>query len=157
MRLIAASPSFLLLFAGIHAQASVPAHVHELCLKAADYPGCVRAQQGSPVVREKESNNESKKLGNICPNGYAYIADDLCQKVYCDAVQSPLAVKGNDPIIGGKSDWKCGLSWSGMRGELRLGAVGKLRYSSACPPGPPVVGWNSTCEAGGRRGDSYRR
>jgi len=44
-----------------------------------------------------------------------------------------------------------------MRGELRLGAVGKLRYSSACPPGPPVVGWNSTCEKGGRRGASYPR
>ena len=81
MRLIAASPLLVLLFAGIHAEASVPAHVHELCLKAVDYPGCVRSQQGSPLMRESVRNGESTKLGNICPNGYAYISDDICQKV----------------------------------------------------------------------------
>ena len=30
--------------------------------------------------------------------------------------------------------------------ELTLGAVGKLKYTPDCPPGPPVQGWNNICE-----------
>ena len=126
--------------------AEVPRNVHELCLSAADYEGCVRVQGSGSIKRSPGPTQSTTKLGNICPNGYAYIADDVCQKVECRKVSSMVGQHGNDPIVAGKSDWKCTTSWTLFRSELTLGAVGKLKYTPDCPPGPPVQGWNSTCE-----------
>ena len=86
-----------------------------------------------------------------------YISDNICQKVECRKVSSMVGQHGNDPIVAGKSDWKCTTSWTLFRSELTLGAVGKLKYTPECPPGPPVQGWNSTCEAGGSRANTYPR
>ena len=126
--------------------AEAPRDVHKLCLSAVDYEGCVRVQSSRSIKRSPSPSQTTTKRGNICPNGYAYIADDVCQKVECRKVSSLLAWLGNNPIIAGKSNSKCSTSWTLMRSELSLGAVGKLKYTPDCPPGPPVQGWNSTCE-----------
>ena len=57
-------------FRRIHAEASVPAHVHG-CVNRG-LPRLRACQPGSPLMRESVRNGESTKLGNICPNGYVY-------------------------------------------------------------------------------------
>ena len=48
----------------------VTSEIHELCLKAVDYRGCVATQKGTP-----------ESVGNKCPTGYAFIGGGTCQKV----------------------------------------------------------------------------
>ena len=128
----------------IPAQAGVDPEIHKRCSDVKDYAGCVKIQSGkSPSLERK---------GNTCAEGYAYVGDGLCKQVVCElAVMHGLGNK-DDPLIAGKSSWKCpykfvvGFFNSG-RGQLRLGAVTPIGNDSLCPAGEPKIGWNSTCEA----------
>ena len=122
------------------AAGDVAPEIHDLCIKAADYRGCVEAQKGTPEY-----------LGNKCKAGYAYVGAGNCQKVTC----SFTGIGGgdrHDPIVAGKSNWKCGTkinwwSYSGIdRGHLKLGAVSPITQSKDCPSVEPKIGWNSSCE-----------
>ena len=132
-------------------QAAVEPAVHKMCLKASDYLGCVNAHKNvtaSPSAGKVITNSaEGGPIGNQCPEGYAYVMDDVCQRVDCHRSASLFDIgQGHDPIIAGKSTWSCGMTAFQWGGSMRLGALGKIRYTSACPPGPPRIGWNSTCE-----------
>ena len=144
------------------AYAQVDKRIHDRCLSATDYKGCVELQRGNADSIFKKwfpsSTNPKVERGNKCEGGYAYVGKGLCQKVICVQTADPWNPKGNDPLIAGKSDWSCPAGpWRGFlfggnrRGELRLGAADKLKFDSDCPKGPPRIGWNSTCETGGAR------
>ena len=56
------------------AMASVPTEIHERCLTATDYIGCVQAQQGLTNKTSRVINQQGADVaeGNSCPAGYAY-------------------------------------------------------------------------------------
>ena len=56
----------------VSAAGEVAPEIHQLCLQAADYRGCVEAQAGTPEY-----------LGNKCPDNHAYVGEGKCQRVYC--------------------------------------------------------------------------
>lgn len=122
------------------AAGEVAPEIHNLCLQAADYRGCVEAQSGTPEY-----------LGNKCPKQYAYMGAGNCQQVVC----SYTGIGGGDrhnPIIAGKSTWKCGnrinwWSYAGIdKGHLKLGAIASVQQTDDCPSVEPEIGWNSSCE-----------
>ena len=115
--------------------------IHELCLKAVDYAGCVRAQSGEP--------DEPAYSGNKCPANHAYIGDGKCQRVYCDWVG--LGGGHHEPLVAGKSTWRCGNNYNFWKDELqvgvlRLGATVNVEQSNDCPSVGPKIGWKSSCE-----------
>jgi hypothetical protein len=112
--------------------------IHDLCLKAADYRGCVEAQKGTPEY-----------LGNKCPVQHAYVGGGKCQRVYCDWVG--LGGGDHEPLVAGKSTWRCGNNYNFWKDELqvgvlRLGATVDVMQTSDCPSVEPKIGWNSSCE-----------
>ena len=133
------------------AAGDVTSEIHELCLKAVDYRGCVATQKGTP-----------ESVGNKCPTGYAFIGGGTCQKVDC--VYAWWGERGSrgykwwgqksfdrkhDPLIAGKSSWKCPnkFSWGTIRtGVMRLGVSSPVSHSEICPSVEPRIGWNNSCE-----------
>jgi len=125
----------------VAAAGDVAPEIHEMCLKAADYRGCVEAQKGTPEY-----------LGNKCPTGYAFMGSGNCQKVDCVYTwwgRMESIDRKHDPLIAGKSTWKCPTkaSWGVIRtGVMRLGAISSITQSDECPSVEPKIGWNSSCE-----------
>ena len=78
------------------------------------YAGCVKAQSG-----ESEVIGGS---GNACAEGYAYIGEGKCQVVECKYAWHGLGdARGNNPLIGGKSKWRCPYDVLFGNGKLILG------------------------------------
>ena len=122
----------------VSAAGEVDPEIHQLCLQAADYRGCVEAQAGTPDY-----------LGNKCPENHAYVGEGKCQRVYCDWVG--LGGGHHEPLVAGKSSWRCGNNYNFWKDELqvgilRLGATVKVEQTSDCPSIAPQEGWNSSCE-----------
>jgi len=122
----------------IVAAGDIDPKIHEMCIQAADYRGCVEAQAGTPEY-----------LGNKCPSNHAYVGDGQCQRVYCDWVG--LGGGHHEPLIAGKSTWRCGNNYNFWKDELqvgvlRLGGTVKIEKTSSCPSVSPKKGWNSSCE-----------
>ena len=122
----------------VSAAGEVAPEIHQLCLQAADYRGCVEAQAGTPEY-----------LGNKCPDNHAYVGEGKCQRVYCDWVG--LGGGHHEPLVAGKSSWRCGNNYNFWKDELqvgilRLGATVKVEQTSDCPSNAPQEGWNSSCE-----------
>jgi len=63
--------------------ANVNSEVHELCLPAADYLGCVKAMTIKPAdIPSLRLIEGAKELtGNRCPEGYAYAGAGNCREV----------------------------------------------------------------------------
>ena len=56
--------------------------VHKICLTAADYMGCVKAQLGLSTPNEIITNTEtSTSRGNECPSGYDFMGNGYCKAV----------------------------------------------------------------------------
>ena len=122
----------------VTAAGDVAPEIHQLCLQAADYRGCVEAQAGTPEY-----------LGNKCPENHAYVGEGKCQRVYCDWVG--LGGGHHEPLVAGKSTWRCGNNYNFWKDELqvgilRLGATVEVEQTSTCPSVAPQEGWNSSCE-----------
>ena len=120
------------------AAGDVDPKIHEMCIQAADYRGCVEAQAGTPEY-----------LGNKCPSNHAYVGDGQCQRVYCDWVG--LGGGQHEPLIAGKSTWRCGNNYNFWKDELqvgvlRLGGTVRVEKTNNCPSVSPKKGWNSSCE-----------
>ena len=120
------------------AAGDVDPKIHEMCIQAADYRGCVEAQAGTPEY-----------LGNKCPTNHAYVGDGQCQRVYCDWVG--LGGGHHEPLIAGKSTWRCGNNYNFWKDELqvgvlRLGGTVRVEKTNNCPSVSPKKGWNSSCE-----------
>ena len=53
----------------------------------------------------------------------------------------------SDPLLKGKSTWKCPFSPYGGPGAAQINTRVPIQTNSDCPAGEPALGWNSTCEA----------
>ncbi len=127
--------------------------IHNLCIEAKDYAGCVRAMKGdtSPgTIRTINSQGADIAEGNKCPAGMAYIGGGNCQMVRCFYPATDL---GHDQLIAGKKDrsgkdvWGCKYNWLRGAGEMRLvGVATRTSNDTNCPSGEPKLGFNSTCQ-----------
>ena len=131
--------------------------IHNLCVEAKDYAGCVRAMKGdtSPAaIRTINSQGADIAEGNQCPSGSAYMGGGNCQQVQCEyTTAGAIRALGHDSLIAGKKDkngkdvWGCPYKLFLGRGRLRLtGAVLRTTNNSACPTGEPKLGFNNTCQ-----------
>jgi len=133
-------------YSGLVAKAGVDPAIHKLCSDVKDYSGCVDSHSGN--IKTKFKVND---VPNKCKQGYAYVGAGNCQQVTCVNAQGWGMANSDEPLIAGKSNWKCKsklvIGWMNSgRGQLRLGAVGKAIYDPLCPPREPEIGWNSSCE-----------
>jgi hypothetical protein len=130
--------------------------IHQLCIEAKDYIGCVRAMTegtGQADVRSTTSQGADAIEGNQCPAGFAYIGGGNCQEVRCEYNSAGFNALGHDRILGGKKDisgkdvWGCKYSFWHGAGVLRLsGGLTRTSNNPACPEGEPAIGFNSTCQ-----------
>tara|TARA_X000000950_G_scaffold199506_1_gene240246 strand:- start:751 stop:1218 length:468 start_codon:yes stop_codon:yes gene_type:complete len=131
-------------------KANIDRDIAEMCMKAVDFKGCVETISGGSIQKRMSiDQGVSISEGNSCPQGYAYIGESKCQVVRCKYAWHGLGdARGNEPLIAGKSDWKCTFDLLFGNGILRLGAsIVPVTNDSKCPDGNPALGWNSTCEA----------
>jgi hypothetical protein len=147
----------LILLSAAQAKASpkVDPSIHDLCIQAKDYVGCVRAMNGEASFPESSRTITSQGAdvaeGNQCPTGYAYIGGGNCQDVRCE--YGGASSLGHDQLIAGLKDkegkdaWGCNRSFLYGAGVLRLsGAVVRTTNNLSCPPGEPRLGYNNTCQ-----------
>ena len=122
--------------------AGVDPEIHKLCLPAADYIGCVKAQSGnSNQMRITLDEGVALSEGNACPANMAYVGGGTCQRVKCDNSAFGFKLGRHDPLLGGKN-WKCRRG-----GLLELGtATAKAFNNPSCPKEEPKPGWNDTCK-----------
>jgi hypothetical protein len=126
-------------------RAAIPSEIHELCVSAIDYVGCVKAQQGfSDTTRVINQQGADVAEGNACLSGYAYAGGGSCREVIC----SDKHVTHNGVLID--AGWqKCPrvtalfvqLIYPVNWGEN----VQRAFVDPECPSGVPSVGYNSTC------------
>lgn len=122
--------------------ASVPQDIHDRCLIATDYVGCVQAQKGLTESTKRVINQQGADIaeGNSCLAGYAYAGGGNCKKVIC----SDKDLTHNGVLLN--AGWqKCPrvlfvfypVNW----GE----DVQRAFVDPSCPEGTPSLGYNSTC------------
>ena len=128
------------------AMASVPPEIHEQCLKATDYIGCVKAQQGLNEETSRVINQQGADVaeGNSCLSGYAYAGGGSCREVIC----SDTHVTHNGVLID--AGWQKCPRVSALFVQLIYPVnwgenVQRAYVDPECPLGVPSVGYNSTC------------
>jgi len=115
----------VMLGSSAYAQGQVPPDIHQSCLNARDYNGCVKAMLGieEPMQRTVDQTNRPgllAEMGNQCPAGYAYAGGGRCRSVSC----RPMGIFGkNEPQLAGK-----GHSCKGKNLEYGLSGRGSLRW-----------------------------
>ena len=67
------------------AQAEVDPKIHNMCLQAQDYLGCVKAQTTKPteIQNLRLIQGKTELTGNSCPQGYGYSGAGYCTNVIC--------------------------------------------------------------------------
>ncbi len=118
----------LLLATSLPVAANVKGDIHDKCLTAVDYAGCV-----------KVNSEISEVNGNACEPGFAYFGDNTCREVVCTGTVR------HSPILGGKM-WKCNKAGIVLM-LLQPGIPGDMIIDTSCPEGKPEIGWNSTCNS----------
>lgn len=121
----------LVIATSLPAVANIQEDIHQKCVTAADYEGCVNV-----------NSKISKINGNACEPGFAFQGQDTCVEVLCMQGRSQHAA-----IIAGKM-WTC----TKQPGDvfihiLDTGKSSDMIYNFSCPGGKPEVGWNSTCNS----------
>ena len=121
--------------------ANVDPEVHNLCLRAVDYQGCVNAHSGKSNAMEIFNNpGTATSKGNSFPYGYAYIGQGYCAEVICKMGGK------NNPLLAGKK-WKCTPRWGETRANLEPGPKVRIGIDNKCPMDEPKYGWSNTCES----------
>jgi len=130
--------------------AQVDSQIHEKCIKASDYKGCVEILSGAlkerinPGTQNIKLNIDTQVSadGNQCPSEFAYAGAGYCRRVVC--VYAGLFGRGHHPDLAGK----------GMRchkgvGQMQWGEWDKEKVRASvndlCPTTALEVGWNNTC------------
>ena len=126
----------------IAVNAGVDPKVHKLCLPAADYLGCIKAQSSnSNNMRITVDEAVDLLEGNACPANMAYVGGGTCQRVKCNKGAFGIKFGSHDPLLAGKN-WQCKEG-----GLLELGTTtAKAFNDERCPDFPPGRGWNNTCK-----------
>jgi len=130
---------------------AMDAGIHEKCLKAADYKGCVEAL-GGVIVDQIRPSTQNIKLnidtqvsadGNECPGEFAYAGAGYCRRVVCE--YAGLLGMGHHPDLAGK-----GIKCQKGIGQMRWGEWDKEKVRASvnpiCPKIPFEVGYQSTCQ-----------
>ena len=67
------------------AKAEVDPKIHNMCLQAQDYLGCVKAQTTKPteIQNLRLIQGQTELTGNSCPQGYGYSGAGYCTNVIC--------------------------------------------------------------------------
>lgn len=131
-----------LVFSTSSAIASIPPDIHEQCLKATDYIGCVKAQQGLNEQTSRVINQQGADVaeGNTCPAGYAYAGGGSCKEVIC----SDQHLTHNGVLLD--AGWqKCPRAFFVLFPVNWGDDVQRAFVDPKCPSGVPSVGYNSTC------------
>ena len=145
------SVSGLVLMTAISASAQgVDPKVHQMCIEAKDYAGCVRAMTSditSPqVIRNINQRGAVISEGNQCPSGFAYVGSGNCMEVKCQYHRSVTTRSfGHDKRVAGKPGWGCKHSFWYGAGTMTLEGNARTSVNPNCPPGEPKIGYNSTC------------
>jgi len=148
---------FLLLASAllIPAANAVEEDIHEKCLKASDYKGCIEIFSGAikdqikPGTQNIKLNIDTQVTadGNQCPSEFAYAGGGYCRRVICDFVG--LFGAGHHPDLAGK-----GMQCPKGIGQMRWGEWDdeKVRASinPECPDLQLKKGFQNTCQQIGR-------
>jgi hypothetical protein len=136
---------------------AMDAGIHEKCIKANDYKGCVEVL-GGVIIEQIKPSTQSIKLnidtqvsadGNECPGEFAYAGGGYCRRVVCD--YAGIFGMGHHPDLAGKG-MKCQKGIGQMRwGEWDREKV-RASVNPACPQIPFEVGYQSTCQLASFKG-----
>lgn len=126
------------------AQGGIDPALHQRCLEARDYSGCIQSQSNGTA--------EPAPTANACPAGHAYSGAGYCTRVICQTPRGGLLTRmilssdGHDPDLAGKGN-KCPRTGLISRtGSLRWGTdTVKAVFDPKCPSVELVVGWQNTC------------
>ena len=122
--------------------ASVPQEIHDRCVGATDYLGCVQAQQGLSESTSRVINQQGADVaeGNACPAGYAYAGGGNCKKVIC----SDKHLTHNGVLLD--AGWqKCPRAFFVSYPVNWGDDVQRAFVDRSRPLGIPSIGYNSTC------------
>ncbi len=111
----------------------VDPEIHKLCNNAADYAGCVKLNSNSYAESIEE------KIGNSCPQGYAYRGGGYCQAWLC--YKAGIFGKGHDEGLAGKGNY-CFDKGREMRWQKEV--VPPIHIPS-CPNRYPGTGYRTSC------------
>ena len=142
------------IIAGPIKSVEVDPKIHNLCVEAKDYAGCVRAMRGDSLdPRVTVDEGKAEIVGfNSCPIGYRYKGNGYCGEVKCKDAGMWFVGRHN-PILAGKDSW-CKASGLGSGGRLDFtGDTVRASFDNNCPDFDLKPGWQSTCsmEKGPRR------
>jgi tetratricopeptide (TPR) repeat protein len=134
---------------------AMEADIHEKCLKASDYKGCIEVFSGAikdqirPGTQNIKLNIDTQVTAdcNQCPSEFAYAGGGYCRRVMCDF--GGLFGAGHHPDLAGK-----GMGCPKGRGQMRWGKWDdeKVRASNnpECPSIQLKKGWQNTCHIIGK-------
>ena len=136
----------LLLAAVTTPSLAVDNEIHEKCIAAADYRGCVEVFLGKEAEPKRVIMDQgiATNEGNECPYGYGYKGGGYCQEIVCNA--SGLLGTGHDPTLAAKGHACKNTSIRFGSNQLGWGKdVKRATVNSDCPDIPLKLGWTSTC------------
>lgn len=121
-------------------KAQVNPEIHNLCVAAKDYLGCVKAMKGDSTSSERQTVDIDmiRSTGNRCPSTMAYTGAGYCEKVICIP-----NYRGHDYRLGGKG-WSC-------KGGMTLQFTGtpiRATTDERCSLTEPEIGKNNSCQNG---------
>lgn len=110
---------------------------NEVCLKAKDYPSCVKSFTVAPPAPMADGQY------NECPPMYGYIGNGKCQSVACRV--QVFGLGKNDPELGGKGH-SCRKDNTIGRAVMKWGYnYVKASYNPTCPNIELGRGERTTC------------
>ena len=126
-------------------KAEVDPKIHKLCLPAADYIGCVKAQttKSTAVPNLRIIQGETELTGNSCPTDFAYMGAGICREV-----KRKLNAPYTPQLIGLMSaGWEPEpLGLLSPSGGLELGVTAKAVIDPKCPNKEPFIYTTSSCD-----------
>ena len=136
----------------ISVKAEVDPKIHKLCLPAADYAGCIKAQttKSTDIPSLRVIQGKTELSGNSCPRGFAYNGAGKCAKVEVQNTGPNIAAFSIKNILGKNMIEPIGLWMSGLAEKPKvsfayLGEVTNAIYDPKCPDVEPFLYTNSSC------------
>ena len=120
------------------AKAEVDPKIHNMCLQAQDYLGCVKAQTTKPteIQNLRLIQGQTELTGNSCPQGYGYSGAGYCTNVIC----ADRWMFKPHPDLKDKA-WKGCVFLQPSWGRKVIKAV----VDPKCPDKEPIIGTPSSC------------
>jgi hypothetical protein len=134
--------------------AEVDPKVHKLCLPAADYQGCIKAQTTKPtdIPSIRVIQGKTELTGNSCPTGYAYAGAGKCRdiEVYEGGTWTMPALStrwaAGSRAIDSIALWRSGLVEKPRDHVFhKFGTSTNAVYDPKCPDSEPIIYTTSSC------------